>query len=430
MLPDYGRGLYKQLEEQIRRGDSLESDNRRLKQDYTRIERLLEKTQSDMGERIEQAVAKAISQLVEALAQKDALIKKQSDEIARLKAQINKDSSNSSKPPSSDGFKKIANNRESSGRRVGGQAGHKGHGLRIKIPEDLEELVKAGKAIHEIVDETNPGEPYITQWELDVAVIPVYREIRKPQGKAYHKGYGLTIKAICIRLTITGMMSMERVTRFFRDITGRVIKMSQATVESFGRKAAQNIDTGQYVTDLLNGGALHTDETPVKTTQRLELGAQIPEVSEHTTMNAQVRTYSNDTTVMLTVNAHKDDAGVEADEILPRFMGILSHDHDAKLYKYGLAHATCGAHLCRDLKGLAELSLIAWAQPVREYMLEMNAHKKQDVSKGVTLCDELVLREYEQRYDAFVEEGAAALALKDDSFGYDELRKMLNRLRD
>jgi regulator of replication initiation timing len=47
-------------------------------------------------------------------------------ENSRLKEIVNKDSSNSSKPPSSDGFKKIQNSREKTGKRPGGQFGHKG----------------------------------------------------------------------------------------------------------------------------------------------------------------------------------------------------------------------------------------------------------------------------------------------------------------
>ena len=49
-----------------------------------------------------------------------------------LKAKLKKNSSNSGKPPASDGLrKKIQNNRESSNRFQGGQPGHKYHGLEL-----------------------------------------------------------------------------------------------------------------------------------------------------------------------------------------------------------------------------------------------------------------------------------------------------------
>jgi len=66
-------------------------------------------------------------------------------ENAKLKEIINKNSSNSSKPPSSDGFVKIQNSREKSGKRPGGQFGHKGH--KPKLYENHDEIIEI-KAEH------------------------------------------------------------------------------------------------------------------------------------------------------------------------------------------------------------------------------------------------------------------------------------------
>ena len=48
-----------------------------------------------------------------------------------LEDQINKNSRNSSKPPSTDTFKKIKGQRKPSEKSVGGQKGHKGHTLEM-----------------------------------------------------------------------------------------------------------------------------------------------------------------------------------------------------------------------------------------------------------------------------------------------------------
>lgn len=59
-------------------------------------------------------------------------------ENAMLKARLNKDSNNSSKPPSSDGYQKAspANSREKTNRPSGGQLGHKGHTSKLSETPD------------------------------------------------------------------------------------------------------------------------------------------------------------------------------------------------------------------------------------------------------------------------------------------------------
>ncbi|MCX6680799.1 MAG: DUF6444 domain-containing protein, partial [Methanothrix sp.] len=65
-----------------------------------------------------------------------SIINKQAARIAELEEKVksledqnNKNSRNSSKPPSTDAFQKIKSQRKSSGKPVGGQKGHKGHTL-------------------------------------------------------------------------------------------------------------------------------------------------------------------------------------------------------------------------------------------------------------------------------------------------------------
>ena len=60
--------------------------------------------------------------------------------IAELEEQLHKDSHNSSKPPSSDGFDKPApkSQRKKSGKKTGGQTGHKGHHMTLSKPDRIE----------------------------------------------------------------------------------------------------------------------------------------------------------------------------------------------------------------------------------------------------------------------------------------------------
>jgi len=63
-------------------------------------------------------------------------------EVARLREQVNKNSHNSSKPPSADGPQTPPRPKsEPSGRKAGGQKGHHGHGRKLKPPEQVQRIV-------------------------------------------------------------------------------------------------------------------------------------------------------------------------------------------------------------------------------------------------------------------------------------------------
>jgi len=89
-----------------------------------------------------QSLIEGLQRDVAALRAENAALKQ---EVADLRRQIDKNSSNSSKPPSSDGFRKpprIAGSlRGASGKKSGGQVGHKGDTLR---PADKPDKIRAG----------------------------------------------------------------------------------------------------------------------------------------------------------------------------------------------------------------------------------------------------------------------------------------------
>jgi len=108
------------------------------------------------------------------------------------------------------------------------------------------------------------------------------------------------------------------------------------------------------------------------------------------------------------------------------YCGILAHDHDKKYYKYGTRHATCGAHLSRELKGLHELYKIEWADKFRKFYTGINDYKNK-----TKVCAPEKLLEFENIYDELLTEGDAVLfGMPPKSFGYKELRPILKRLRE
>jgi chromosome segregation ATPase len=162
MSTDYSRHLNREYERAMLRIDELDRESRELKAGTRELRHRVFELENTHEERIARAVdiavAKAAAPLNARIAELEALVEAKDREILRLKSQLEKNSGNSSKPPSSDGLKPVPNSRERSIHRQGGQHGHKGH--VIKLPENLEELVAQGLAKKAMVDHTEGAERY------------------------------------------------------------------------------------------------------------------------------------------------------------------------------------------------------------------------------------------------------------------------------
>jgi hypothetical protein len=58
----------------------------------------------------------------------------------------------------------------------------------------------------------------------------------------------------------------------------------------------------------------------------------------------------------------------------------------------------------------------------------MNQRKNDDVSNGINVCEPILLRQFELRYDELVDQGAETLnSMEPKSFGYAELQRRLKQ---
>lgn len=133
---NYEKGIYNQLIDVMTRLDNMEKDLKAEKQEH--------KEDVDM-----------LNKKIDSFTQENQVLK---DDNARLKSIINNNSSNTSLPPSTSqkGGKaaNIYNGRDKTGRKAGGQKGHKGKKLTKSY---VQKKIESGEFHHDV---HNIGNPY------------------------------------------------------------------------------------------------------------------------------------------------------------------------------------------------------------------------------------------------------------------------------
>ena len=170
MKINYNKNLIRHIEELTDQNERLTAENRGLGAENRGLRAQISQFEETLEIRIntvvEKAVRKATESLIAEITEKNILITKMYDEIDRLKAQINRDSDNSSKPPGQDGFKKIPSSCERSRRKSGGQKGHPGSSLQL--PKNL--LEEKGLIRREMIDHTDGSEAYVCWYTMDIDI--------------------------------------------------------------------------------------------------------------------------------------------------------------------------------------------------------------------------------------------------------------------
>ena len=169
------------------------------------------------------------------------------DEISHLKSIISKDSHNSSKPPSTDSFKKknkIKNLRKKSGKKSGGQEGHPGTTLRLSDKPDTitplavtscsccgdsKHLKIIGQKRSQVVDVEI--KKIVTEYRADIAECTNCDTITTaafPDGVNQEVQYGASVKALLIYLRNLNFIPTERLAEMFDDVFH--IPLSEGTI--------------------------------------------------------------------------------------------------------------------------------------------------------------------------------------------------------
>jgi transposase len=326
--------------------------------------------------------------------------------IAELERRLGLNSSNSGKPPSSDGLKKparVSSLRERSGKKPGGQKGHKGETLRQATDPNevvnhyppacsmcgvgLDPKTSVGHSARQVFDLPQPQPLVVTEHRAHDCQCPACGAKTRalfPDGVNAPVQYGTRITAFVIYLLHYQLLPENRLTVLMADLFG--VKVATATIARMSRTCAERLQGFvETVRDLVAGAPVkHMDETGFRIggkTQWLHVAS----------------------TALLTFYRVCAKRG----SLLANVVGIVVHDHWKPYYTIeGVLHALCNAHHLRELKALVEIEKEEWARKLQRLLRRACHVTNRARERGVPLRPRLI-ECFERRYDVILAEGLA-----------------------
>lgn len=337
------------------------------------------------------------------------IISKLEARVAELERRLGLNSSNSSKPPSSDGPKKparVSSLRQPSGKKSGGQQGHKGETLRqTATPDDvvdhhptscsgcgaaLSPETSEGHAARQVFDLPEPQPLIVTEHRAHVCRCESCSATTRaafPEGVDAPVQYGARIAAFVVYLLHYQFIPEDRLKQLMNDLFG--VSLSCATIAGMSRVCASRLEGfAQALRDLVAGANVkHMDETGFRIggkTQWLHVAC----------------------TSLLTFYRVCAKRGALLSDLV-KVVGVIVHDHWKPYYTMdGVRHALCNAHHLRELKALVDIEKEDWARQM-QILLRRACHATNLArERGIALKPRLIER-IKRRYAVIVAQGLA-----------------------
>ena len=330
--------------------------------------------------------------------------------VQALEDQIAKNSSNSGKPPSSDGFNRPApkSMRKRSHKRSGGQAGHIGYSLKaVEKPDRVSvhqvdqckhchvslKQVKASRYEKRQVFDVPRVRVEVTEHQAEIKGCPgCGKESRAefPEGVTQPVQYGNEIKAQMVYFNQYQMLPLERAAEIFETLYGHPV--SEGTiVKATQTVSRQVVEVNTAIRQHLSRkeDVVHFDETGARAEGKLYW--------LHSASTEKLTCYA--------IHPKRGSLAMDALGILPRLKGRAIHDDWMSYFKYSIQHGLCNAHHLRRLKFLEERYPQKWVKAMANLLVEIKEAVEKAKAASRTCLSRKKLVEFKSKYNRLVKQG-------------------------
>ncbi|MBE7546440.1 MAG: IS66 family transposase [Planctomycetia bacterium] len=329
--------------------------------------------------------------------------------ITLLVGRLNRNSRNSSKPPSSDPNRKRESKAKGE-RKAGGQKGRDGVTLKKVDNPDEVEVIKVDRRKYPRSKYKVVG--YEARQVFDIKISRVVTEYRAevvedakgnrivasfPEGVTKAVQYGPDLKAHAVYMSQYQLIPYKRIQEYFEGQIG--IPLSEGSIYNFNREAYESLEPFDVRAreELTKSEVMHVDETGInKNGDRYWLHSA-----------------SNSLWTYFFPHERRGTEAINSIGILPEFRGILCHDHLKSYYTYSnCTHALCNAHHLRELDGVWEDdNKQEWAKEMKALLKEIN--RATSDAGGILGTDES--EKYRQRYRTILQNAEAESSPPDET---------------
>src|SRR6266699_3875622 len=393
--------------------EQLRAENRALREVLQQKDTELEQSHQanqDLREGLKQAVI-AMGSQQERVKDLEGLIDALQERIKTLAGQQAKDSHTSSLPPSSDRFVRAPKSlRHKSGKKPGGQKGHRGQHLQqVEMPDQvlIHPVLSCEHCQHDLrahpadvperrqVMDLPARRLWVTEQRIEEKQCPVCSHLTRASFPASVKApaqYGTSIQTLATYLVEGQAVPYARASQLVQELLG--VQLSMGSSARFVKSCHQQLAEveKELKAAVVKTNVIHQDETGVR------VGKE----------GWWVHVCSTERLTHYAAHQSRGRTALDAIGIAPQFRGTSVHDGVHSYQGYSFTQALCNVHHLRELTFIEEELKQLWARKMKDLLLAMKAEVERAKALGQHELDALVLAHLLRRYEEILQEGYLA----------------------